>query len=152
VTEDPVAQLKAVQREGWSLFAPVAVFTAIPAAELVRFGSRLRDLHFDRGTMLFPALSPQHSRRWMETTVAPVRKLVATLPPEEVERFRRERDGVGSAYLVDNAARQDFLLTRATKLRDGAYVPVDERPGSTFSTSRSWPEAAAAGASTSRSR
>jgi SAM-dependent methyltransferase len=37
MSNDPFAQLKAVQREGWSLFAPLEVFTTIPAAKLVRF-------------------------------------------------------------------------------------------------------------------
>lgn len=34
---DPFAQFKAAQREGWSLFAPLAVGTTIPAARLVAF-------------------------------------------------------------------------------------------------------------------
>jgi SAM-dependent methyltransferase len=34
---DPFAQFKAVQREGWSLFAPVETLNFIPAATLVRF-------------------------------------------------------------------------------------------------------------------
>jgi ubiquinone/menaquinone biosynthesis C-methylase UbiE len=34
---DPFAQFKAVQREGWSLFLPLEMFTTIPAAKLVSF-------------------------------------------------------------------------------------------------------------------
>jgi SAM-dependent methyltransferase len=34
---DPFAQFKAVQREGWSLFAPLEMFTTMPAAKLVSF-------------------------------------------------------------------------------------------------------------------
>lgn len=34
--DDPFAQLKATQREGWSLFAPLEAVTTLPAAELVR--------------------------------------------------------------------------------------------------------------------
>ncbi len=34
---DPFAQFKSVQREGWSLFAPMEVNTMIPASKLVRF-------------------------------------------------------------------------------------------------------------------
>ena len=34
---DPYAQFKAVQREGWSLFAPLAAFTTVPAAHLVKY-------------------------------------------------------------------------------------------------------------------
>jgi hypothetical protein len=65
--------------------------------------------------MLFPALSPQHDRRAIESTVAPVRKLVASAPTDEVERFRRDLEALCTPYLSGNAARQDFLMTRATK-------------------------------------
>lgn len=34
--DDPFAQLKTAQREGWSLFAPLEALTTAPAAELVR--------------------------------------------------------------------------------------------------------------------
>jgi SAM-dependent methyltransferase len=37
VSVDPFAQLKATQREGWSVFAPIETFTTIPAAKLVAF-------------------------------------------------------------------------------------------------------------------
>lgn len=36
MSADPFAQLKASQREGWSLFAPLEIHTTAPAAELVR--------------------------------------------------------------------------------------------------------------------
>jgi SAM-dependent methyltransferase len=37
VNADPFARFKAVQREAWSVFAPLEVFTAAPAAKLVKF-------------------------------------------------------------------------------------------------------------------
>jgi SAM-dependent methyltransferase len=37
MASDPFARLKAVQREGWGLFAPLAAFTTAPAASLVKF-------------------------------------------------------------------------------------------------------------------
>jgi len=37
MTNDPFAQFKAAQREGWSLFAPLEAATTRPAATLVRF-------------------------------------------------------------------------------------------------------------------
>jgi SAM-dependent methyltransferase len=36
MSNDPFAQLKAVQREGWSLFAPLEAVTTAPAAQLVK--------------------------------------------------------------------------------------------------------------------
>ena len=41
MSNDPFAQLKATQREGWSLFAPLEAVTTMTAAELVRH-ARLR--------------------------------------------------------------------------------------------------------------
>lgn len=34
---DPFAQFKSAQREGWALFAPLEMYTTIPAAKLARF-------------------------------------------------------------------------------------------------------------------
>lgn len=36
MSTDPFAQMKAVQREGWALFAPLEAYTTIPAAKLVK--------------------------------------------------------------------------------------------------------------------
>jgi SAM-dependent methyltransferase len=36
MSDDPFVQLKAIQREGWSLFAPLEAITTAPAAELVK--------------------------------------------------------------------------------------------------------------------
>lgn len=36
MSNDPFAQLKAIQREGWSLFAPLEAVTTVTAAELVK--------------------------------------------------------------------------------------------------------------------
>lgn len=36
MSNDPFAQLKAVQREGWSLFAPLEAVTTATAAGLVK--------------------------------------------------------------------------------------------------------------------
>jgi len=83
-----------------------------------RLGAKVRDLVFDRGTMHVPVLSPQHYRHWMETSVAPVLKLVAELQgrPEELQRFRSELEALCGPYLASNSARQTFLMTRATKI------------------------------------
>ena len=37
MTDDPYAAMKAAQREGWSLFAPIAAFTTPAAAALVNY-------------------------------------------------------------------------------------------------------------------
>jgi SAM-dependent methyltransferase len=83
-----------------------------------RLGDAVTDIVFDRGTMLVPALSPQHARATMERTAGPVRKIVealTTTEPARLEEFRREFETHVATYLEDNVIRQDYLLTRATK-------------------------------------
>jgi 2-polyprenyl-3-methyl-5-hydroxy-6-metoxy-1,4-benzoquinol methylase len=84
-----------------------------------RLGSAVKDVAFDRGTMLVPSLSPQHNRAMTERTAGPVIKLVETLTatdPARLAELRREYDAMVSEYFEDNVVRQDFLMTRATKV------------------------------------
>lgn len=82
-----------------------------------RLGDAVTDIVFDRGVMLFPALSPQHYRHGIEQTLGPVVKLVAALKdePAKLATFRAELDGFIARYFEDNLLRQHFLMTRATK-------------------------------------
>lgn len=57
---DPFAQLKAVQREAWSLFLPMEIHTTIPAAQLVKFarvarGERVLDVACGTGVVAVTA-------------------------------------------------------------------------------------------------
>jgi SAM-dependent methyltransferase len=57
---DPFADFKAAQREGWSAFAPVEIFTTIPAAKLVKFaevaeGQRVLDVAYGTGVVAITA-------------------------------------------------------------------------------------------------
>jgi SAM-dependent methyltransferase len=84
-----------------------------------RLGSAVRDILFDRATMLVPALSAQHSRHLMERTAGPVLKLVEKLSasdPERLAAFRHEYEGLVAHYIELNVVRQDYLMTRAIKM------------------------------------
>jgi SAM-dependent methyltransferase len=84
-----------------------------------RLGDAVKDLVFARGTMLVPALSPQHNRERSEQTAGPIIKLVETLSakdPEKLKAFRREFDALVADQLEDNVLRQGFLMTRAVKI------------------------------------
>ena len=83
-----------------------------------RLGTQVKDIVFDRGQMLVPALSPQHFRADLERLIGPVRKLVEALgqsDPERLAVLRKEMEGLAAEYLVDNQIQQDYLMTRAVK-------------------------------------
>jgi len=84
-----------------------------------RLASAVKDIHFDRATMWIPALSPSHQRIGAEKSAGAVVRLVAALEssdPARLERFRREYDALVGEYFEDNLVRQDYLITRATKI------------------------------------
>jgi SAM-dependent methyltransferase len=84
-----------------------------------RLGGAAKDIVFDRRTMLVPALSPQHFRTHFEKTAGPVVKLVeflSTTDPAKLAAFRAEYEALISEYLTENTVRQDYLLTRASRI------------------------------------
>lgn len=88
-----------------------------PSIVLQRLGDAVRDVTFDRGTQVTPALSPQHYRHLLEQTGGPMVRLMQTLKddPARLAQFRREYDQLAGQYFDGNVVRQDFLMTRATK-------------------------------------
>jgi SAM-dependent methyltransferase len=84
-----------------------------------RLGAAVRDIHFDRATMHVAALSPRHHRAVSEKTSGAVVRLLRALSatdPARLEQFRREYDALAAEYFEDNLLRQDYLITRATKI------------------------------------
>jgi SAM-dependent methyltransferase len=60
MSSDPFARFKAAQREAWASFAPQEIFTAVPAAKLVKFalvepGSSVLDLACGTGVVALTA-------------------------------------------------------------------------------------------------
>jgi SAM-dependent methyltransferase len=90
-----------------------------PSVVRERLGSAVKDIAFDRDRMLVPALSLAHHRQHMERTAGPMLKLVESLAatdPARLASFRREYEEIAADYHADNVLRQDYLLTRATKV------------------------------------
>jgi hypothetical protein len=84
-----------------------------------RLGAAVRDLLFDRATMLVPALSVAHHREMTERTAGPVIKMVESLSltdPARLRAFRQEYDVIAAEYFADNVIRQGYLMTRAVKI------------------------------------
>jgi 2-polyprenyl-3-methyl-5-hydroxy-6-metoxy-1,4-benzoquinol methylase len=83
-----------------------------------RLGSAVKELVFDRASMLVPALSPQHNRALTERSGGPLVKLVDTLTatdPDRLAALRSQLDALAADYFEDNIIHQDYLLTRAIK-------------------------------------
>lgn len=88
----------------------------IPAIVTERLAAGFATPFFARGVMKFPALSVEHFRLFLETSVAPMRILVEQLgnSPEKLAAVRAEFDELMQQYYTENQVHQDYLLTRAT--------------------------------------
>lgn len=86
-----------------------------PAIITERLAASFEAPFFARGTMLFPALSVEHYRLFMETSVGPIQKLVESLAgaPQKLSAVRAEFEALMRPYYVDNVMCQDYILTRA---------------------------------------
>jgi len=90
-----------------------------PAIVRERLGAAVRDLTFDRDTMVVYTLSPQHQRWTSERTAGPTLKLVQTLAatdPAKLAEFRREFDAIVGDFFEMNTTRQTYLMTRSVKV------------------------------------
>src|SRR3989442_968107 len=89
-----------------------------PNVVLQRLGSAVRDVTFDRGTQVTPALSTQHYRHLLEQTRWPNVRFMQALKddPARLAQVRRDYDELASRYFDGHVVRQDFLMTRATKV------------------------------------
>jgi SAM-dependent methyltransferase len=83
-----------------------------------RLGAAVKNVVFDRATMLIPALSLAHHRLNAEKSSGSIVRLVMALKegdPAKLDQFRREYDALTGEYFEDNLLRQDYLITRAVK-------------------------------------
>jgi SAM-dependent methyltransferase len=84
-----------------------------------RLGSAVKDIFFDRATMLVPALSLRHHRLAAEKSAGATVRVVAALEqsdPAKLGQFRREFEALAAEFFEGNLLRQDYLITRATKI------------------------------------
>ena len=84
-----------------------------------RLGAAVKDITFDRGRMLVPALSVKHLCATMERMAGPILRAVELLSatdPARLAEFRREAEALVAEYFEDNVVHQDYLMTRATKI------------------------------------
>ena len=98
---------------------PSPILWGDPNVIRTRLGSKVKDIAFHSARMDVPVLSVQLHRTNIERTVGSLFKLVEVLSasdPAKLEQLRREGEALAAEYLEDNLLRQDYLMTRATKL------------------------------------
>jgi hypothetical protein len=83
-----------------------------------RLGNGVTHLHFERGIMGIPSLSPQHLRMFQEAKAGPFIRTALALQadPTKLAAWRQELDELIGEYLRDNIVRHEYLLTRAIKI------------------------------------
>lgn len=88
-----------------------------PVIVTKRLGSAVTHLHFERGLMVAPALSPAHYRQASEQVTGPMARLVQSLErePAKLLEFRRAYDALTAEYFQENSVQRDYLMTRAVK-------------------------------------
>lgn len=83
-----------------------------------RLGDGVRGMHWERGIMSIPALTPRHLRLFQEAKAGPFVRAVQAMQddPAKLEAWRNEMDEVLGEYHHDNVVRHEYLLTRAIKI------------------------------------
>ena len=84
-----------------------------------RLGVAVKDLIFARDVMLFPALSIQHYRLFMESNLGSIKKVLQGFDasdPAKSAALRLELERLAASYFANNMLRQDYLLTRAVRV------------------------------------
>lgn len=88
-----------------------------PSVVRERLGASVKNLVFERGTLIAPALSLQHFRMAQEKTIGPLTKLVTALEtdPAKLALVRADFEALARDSFDDNAMHMPFLMMRATK-------------------------------------
>jgi SAM-dependent methyltransferase len=83
-----------------------------------RLGARVKDLVFERDTLVAPTLGPRYSVHALETTLGPLAKLVSVLQGDtpKLAQLRAELERLFAEIIHGNEQRQHFLMSRATKV------------------------------------
>jgi SAM-dependent methyltransferase len=83
-----------------------------------RLGTAVKDITFARDVLLFPTLSIQHYRHFMEGNLGPIKKVLQGFDasdPAKSAALRLELEQLAAPYFANNMLRQDYLLTRAVR-------------------------------------
>ena len=87
----------------------------IPEVVRERLGNGVRDLHFERGVVNVPLLSPNHFWKLFSTKYGPMIRAIQTLESAKVDALRHDLIQAIAPYFYENVLGWDYLLTIAMK-------------------------------------
>ncbi len=97
--------------------SPSPMLWGIPEVVKKRLGdSNVKNIHFERGVIKKPVLSPNHYWQTSSTKGGMLIQAIKTLnDPQKVESLRNDILNAVAPYMHDNVLRLDYLITVATK-------------------------------------
>jgi SAM-dependent methyltransferase len=88
----------------------------VPDVVQKRLGSDVKDIHFERGFVNIPMLSPNHYWRMASTKSGPLMQVIQNLKDaQKVESLKKDVLQAIAPYTHDNMLRLDYLVTMAIK-------------------------------------
>jgi SAM-dependent methyltransferase len=87
----------------------------IPEEVRERLGNGVKDLHFERGVVSVPLLSPNHFWQLFSTKYGPMIRAIQALESAKVESLQHDLIQAIAPYFYENVLRWDYLLTMAIK-------------------------------------
>jgi hypothetical protein len=84
---------------------------------LVESNFKVKDIHFERGVINKPVLSPNHSWMTSITKGGPMIYAIQMInDPKKIEALRQEVLKTITPYINNNVLRLDYLITRAIRV------------------------------------
>jgi SAM-dependent methyltransferase len=103
---------------GDELYPPSPILWGIPEVIQKRLGSnsKIKNIHFERGAINKPIVSPNHWWKMSSTTSGSLIQAIRTLKePQKIESLRQDVLEAITPYIKDNILRLEYLITVATK-------------------------------------
>jgi hypothetical protein len=83
---------------------------------LLESNYKVKDIHFERGVINKPVLSPKHSWMTSITKGGPMIHAIQTIKdPQKIEALKKDVLEAISPYYKNNALTLDYLITKAIK-------------------------------------
>ena len=97
---------------------PSPIQWGIPEIIEKRLGNMVKNIHFERGVLNIPLLSPNHYWQTLSTKFGPIMDVIQTISTESKRIDSLRKDFIDSIipFIHENVLKLDYLITVATKI------------------------------------